>query len=107
VLAHRLSREVGAIDAEKLIDLEVFENWRAYYRVEPWGGERELLARIAALLQMLVWKEHARDTHKADKCVDSLVQSMMPDDWIGQPEAKHSSTDSVEQFESFVSGKFG
>ena len=107
MLAHRLSREVGAIDAEKLIDLEVFENWRAYYRVEPWGGERELLARIAALLQMLVWKEHASDTSKADKCVEALIQSLMPGDWVGQPEARPDAGNSVEQFESFVSGKFG
>jgi hypothetical protein len=56
---------------------------------------------------MLVWKEHASDTNKADKCVEALIQSLMPGDWVGQPEARPDAGNSVEQFESFVSGKFG
>ena len=98
-----------AIDAERLIDLEAFENWRAYYRVEPWGGEKELLARIVAILQMLMWKEYASDVEWADKRVESLVQLLMPGDWVGQPEQANTATaeQSIASFEAFVSKAFG
>lgn len=92
---------------EDVDDVE-FDQWRAYYQIEPWGGEKELLSKCVALLQMLVWAKYSKDTAEADKCVEEIVQSLMPGDWIGQPEIVEQSTeDSLRAFESIVSKAYG
>ena len=86
----------------------VFQQWQAFYKLEPFGGERELLARIAAFLQIIAWKDRDEAGIKSvNKCAQELVQSMMPADWIGQPEKTSDHGDSIQKFEAFVSKAFG
>lgn len=86
------------------MDRDAFEKWYTFYRCEPFGGERELLARITSLLYIIAsgtmkWKDVVESS-------DSLMQSLMPPDWI---EAKPMPTeiDTIKSAESVFERLFG
>lgn len=93
---------------EEVDDID-FAQWYAYYQLEPFGGEQELLARCAAFLQIIAMKDYDEQGVKSvAKYAQSLLQSIMPSDWIGQPESGKSATeDSLQAFEAVVMKAFG
>lgn len=82
----------------------VSENWDAYFAVEPFGGERELLARAVSLLYVLCFT-HAKPEHvMADS--DRIMQQLMPSEWVGQPEPVTADQD-MERIEKHLASKYG
>ena len=86
---------------------EVFEDWRAHYRVEPWGNEEFLLARIASYLSALV-------SAKGEAGNDWFQQlhKFMPPDWYYQPETRkqspqQSTADQLEQVKHLCGDNVG
>lgn len=86
-----------------------FEQWHAFYKLEPWGNEQELLARCAAFLQIIAMKDCDESGVKSMlKYSQSLIEKLMSADWIGQPESSNvDGEDSVKAFEVVVSKAFG
>lgn len=74
--------------------------WKNYYRVEPWGGELELLARILAAVESGLMAE---DQGKLRRALDLLASKWLPASWIGQPEQ----TDGLAAFEATVAAQYG
>lgn len=79
MLAHRVvSRRGLELEPEEWlasIDEEKYRNWEAYYRLEPWGDEQLLLARICNQLSVLV----AAKLGSEESVVK--IQDLMPGDW--------------------------
>lgn len=90
----------------------VFQNWYAAYRCEPFGGETELLARIASLLYIIASK--GSELEKVCKASDAITKTLMPSDWVGNRQ-EHSlagfDADELKQqfkaMESAIAGAFG
>lgn len=104
-LACRLCLKLGIDDPLtwlETVDDEVFATWEAYYRLEPFGDERFLLARIVSLLSMLMATKLSADD--ASKVV-AEVKDLMPSDWVWQPERVE--TNSIEAAESVLARMFG
>lgn len=84
MLAHRVvSRRGLEMEPEEWlasIDEETFRNWEAYYRLEPWGDEQLLLARVVNQLSLLVAAKFGKDD------VVIKVQDLMPGDWAWRKE---------------------
>ena len=99
--------KVGEQDPEQWLEDcpdRVYDQWQAFYRLEPWGGERELLARIVSLLWLIAVENRKSD--EVSKVSEMIVNSLMPGDWIGQPETPDEQG-SVETFESVVAKLWG
>lgn len=79
----RVALACGESDPEQFFEDmpdRVFRFWQSHYKVEPWGGERHLLAKIAHLLSVLVAMQGG------DKDAVLATADLMPPDWIHQPE---------------------
>ncbi len=99
-----MGRTIGIEDPEQWLEdvpQRVFAAWKSHYRVEPFGGERELLAKAVALLYTIAMQHTEFDA--VQKMVDAIVPGLMPSDWIGQPE-QNEQHDSIADFERMVSG---
>lgn len=79
--------------------------------MEPFGGERELLARAVSLLMILAMRD-CKNPDAIMDASDAIMRSMMPGDWIGQgrsqnvdPEKKIR--DGIEGFEAVASKLYG
>lgn len=66
----------------------VWNLWKSYYQIEPWGGELSLFAKILASLKKLVSLKFREEEHivAALKNIDQVSCAYMPGDWIGQEE---------------------
>ncbi len=60
--------------------------WKSYYQIEPWGSEREILAKVLASLKKLVSLKFADEEGivKALENIDAVACNYMPGDWVGQ-----------------------
>ena len=109
VFAHRLGLRLGIDDPEQWLEecpREVFDNWYAAYRVEPFGGERELLARMVSLLYLIACREREPDAIFAAS--DKLMQWLMPSDWVDAKKPERSETpDSIKSAEEILARAFG
>jgi hypothetical protein len=85
----------------------VWEVWKAYYALEPFGGERELAAKAVVLLKRLVATKFDAEsiTKVLDSC-DRLTGTEMPWEWIGQPEPT-AEVDSIASAEQLMAGLYG
>lgn len=85
----------------------VWELWKSYYALEPFGGERELFAKLVVLIkQLLAIKYKPEDAGKILKACDDIAGSEMPWEWIGQPQIV-SGSDTIANFEATVAGLYG
>ena len=109
-LACRLCLRLGIDDPEQWLEDvpdRVWELWKAYYAVEPFGGERELAAKTVVLLKQLVAsKFKAEEIEKALRMCDRLTGTEMPWEWIDQPQPEQE-PDTVANFEATVAGLYG
>ena len=64
----------------------VFDNWLAYYRLEPFGMESELLTKIIGLLFYLC-RRQGGEIEDIDKFASAIARCMMPANWVGQKQA--------------------
>lgn len=84
----------------------MFEVWEAYSRLEPWWGQRELLARMLAVLRCLLAGKYDEDkVAGVMKTVDEMAGNWMPGDWVDQPEPKAEA--SIEEVEAQLAARFG
>lgn len=86
----------------------MFNGWEAFASLEPFGGEREMLARIASLLTILAIQGGSKSGDVLDAS-DSIMRAFMPAEWIGQPkpdEAPDIGTQ-MAQFEKAVAAAYG
>jgi hypothetical protein len=104
-----LGLKLGLEDPEQWLEDcpdRISDNWEAFYRLNPFGGEQEMLARITSLLYVI-----AMQNCKAEavcKASDSLMQALMPSDWVGRKEIPKLSIDQhMQQFEAAVAKAFG
>lgn len=101
--------KLGIEDPEQWLEdcpERVTDLWDAYYQLEPWGGERELLARILATLRCLLAGKYDEDkVAKVMQNVDDMAGNWMPGDWIGQPEPKPEQ--SIQEVEAALAARFG
>lgn len=85
----------------------VWELWKAYYALEPFGGERELAAKVVILLKQLVATEYSAESiEKVLKNCDRMAGTEMPWEWIGQPEPA-TEADTIANFEATMAGLYG
>ena len=70
----------------------VLNNWDAYWQIEPWGSERELLAKCVATLKRLLATKYNEDViERVLDAVDKAAAYYMPWDWIDQPKREQVS----------------
>jgi hypothetical protein len=97
MLAHRvvLRRGLECEPEEWLagIDEATYSKWEAYYRLEPWGDEQFLLARLISLVSLLVASK------AGDKAEDFVIklEDLMPYNWAFRPQRKADDLQTVEQ----------
>lgn len=88
-LACRLCLRLGIDDPEQWLEDcpdRVFEVWDAYAQLEPWWGDREMLAGLLATTRsLLASKYEDRQIEAVLKSVDQITAAYMPGDWVGQP----------------------
>lgn len=82
---------------------EVFDLWYAYYRLEPWGNEAEMMAEVATNTQFAAVLQ-STDAKATMKAIDNAFKSRMPAAWINQPE---TTVDSIEAAEQIFAKAFG
>ena len=85
-----MSRKLGIEDPEQWLEdctERVFSNWYAAYQVEPFGGEQELLARIASLLYLVACKGGVK-LEQVSVASDAIMTCLMPSGWTGKRENK-------------------
>lgn|GEM_PF-3323147 len=102
-----MSQRLGVEDPEQWLEEvpeRVYKNWVAHYRCEPFGGERELLAKVVALLYTIAMQHTEFDA--VQKMVDAIVPGLMPSDWIGQPVQKDESK-SMDEVERQMEARYG
>ena len=100
--------KLGVQDPEQWLEDvpdRVFENWEAYHANEPFGDERELLARMVGLLFFLCMKDGI-DSETVLKSSESITQSLMPAAWVGQPERK-THEQSMAEVEKQMAARYG
>lgn len=101
--------KLGIDDPEQWLEdcpERVYEVWDAYSRLEPWWGERELLARLLAAVRCLLAGNYAEDKVAAVmKNADDIAMVYMPYDYIGQPERKAEA--SIEDVQKQLESRFG
>jgi len=81
-----LSLRLGIEDPEQWLEQcpeRVYENWLAYYRLEPWGMEAELLAKIVGLLMYLCRKQGG-EIEDIEKFANVIARCVMPGNWVDQ-----------------------
>jgi hypothetical protein len=94
-----LSLRLGIEDPEQWLENcpeRVYENWLAYYRLEPFGMEAELLSKIIGLLFYLCRKDGGQ-IEDIDKFCNAIARCMMPGNWVGQQPEKTTQKLSAEQ----------
>ncbi len=110
MLACRLCLRFGVQDPEQWLEDvpdRVWELWKAYYALEPFGGERELAAKSVVIAKrLLATKFQPEAVEGVLKSCDRLAGTEMPWEWIGQPEPEPES-DTIANFESMVAGLYG
>lgn len=85
----------------------VWDLWKAYYSLEPFGGERALMAKMIVILKQLLASKFSADTAtEVIASVERLAGSEMPWEWIDQPEPEPES-DPIAKFEAVVAGMYG
>jgi len=97
MLAHRVVLRRGlAIEPEQwleTVDEQTYRNWESYYRLEPWGDEQYLLARLINLISLLV-------ASKAGERADDYVvpiEDVMPPAWAWRPQKRSEDIATVEE----------
>lgn len=84
----------------------VFEVWEAYSRLEPWWGERELLAKLLAVSRCLLAGKYDEDkVAKVLANADMIAAGYMPGDWVDQPERKPEA--SIEEAQAKLEARLG
>lgn len=73
----------------------MLDNWLAYYRLEPFGLESELLSKIIGLLFYLCRKQGG-EIEDIDKFASAIARCMMPGNWVGQTSATKQEKLTVE-----------
>lgn len=108
MLACRLCLSLGIDDPEQWLEDcpdRVFAVWEAYSQVEPWWGQRELLARIVASLRCLLAGKYESDKVEGVlKNLDTIAAGYMPGDWVDRPEPKPES--SIADVEKQLAARF-
>lgn len=101
--------KLGLEDPEQWLEdcpERVANHWEAFYRLNPFGGEEELLARIASLLYVIAMQNTKAEAVCAAS--DALMQALMPSDWVGRKEATQATIgESMQRFEQTVSKMYG
>lgn len=110
MLACRLCLRFGVQDPEQWLEDvpdRVWELWKAYYALEPFGGERALSAKTVILLKRLLAIKFKPEAVKSvlEGC-DKLTGSEMPWEWIDQPEPEVDN-DPIANFEATIAGLYG
>lgn len=77
----------------------MLDNWLAYYRLEPFGLESELLAKIIGLLFYLCRKQGG-EIEDIDKFASAIARCMMPGNWAGQTKATKQEKITVEDLKA-------
>lgn len=89
----------------------MLDNWLAAYQIEPFGGEQEMLARIASLLYLIACKGGVK-LEQVSVASDAVMNCLMPAGWTGKRENKVDiDTDEVRKgfaaFEKVAEKLFG
>jgi hypothetical protein len=103
-----LSLRLGVEDPEQWLENcpdRIYDNWLAYYRLEPFGGESELLAKIIGLLFYLCRKQGG-EIEDIDKFASAIGRCMMPSNWVGQqPNQSGGKIDAQQLKERFAAAQ--
>lgn len=97
MLAHRIVIKRGlSVEPEQWladVDEQTFRQWEAYYRLEPWGDEQLMLARLINLVSVLLASK------AGDKAEDVIIkmEDLMPYNWAWRREKKVEDIQTVEQ----------
>lgn len=97
MLAHRIVLRRGLeIEPEQWlaeVDETTFRHWEAFYRLEPWGDEQLLLARLVNLVSILLASKAGKDGE------DFIIklEELMPYNWAWRPQRKVDDIQTVEQ----------
>jgi|DEB3_MinimDraft_2_1074329.scaffolds.fasta_scaffold00218_7 hypothetical protein len=97
MLAHRVVLRRGLeIEPEQwlaTVDEKTYRNWESYYRLEPWGDEQYLLARLINLISLLVASK------AGERAEDYVIQleDIMPPSWAWRPQKRTEDIAAVEQ----------
>lgn len=77
----------------------MFDNWLAYYRLEPFGLESELLAKIIGLLFYLC-RRQGGEIEDIEKFASAIARCMMPANWVGQKQAASQEKVTTEELKA-------
>lgn len=89
------------------VDDDLWSLWKSYYSLEPWGNENQLLASIAASLQVIAAKGTDEDGAAAtQKVIEKLTALGVDPLWIGRSEIDWDSSeeDSIKAFQARMEG---
>lgn len=84
---------------------ELYDEWRAAYRLRPFGDEQEFLARILSVLILIAKRD--MDIETVMSASNAIMQSLMTSEWVGAQESSQAKSSSVQSFEQTVSRMFG
>ncbi len=68
----------------------MYRNWYAAYQCEPFGGETELLARIASLLYLIA--SRGSEMEAVCRASDAILKTLMPSDWVAAGTSSNGTT---------------
>ena len=106
-----MGEKLGIEDPEQWLEDcpdRVYERWVAAYRLNPFGDEQFMQARICALLFMLVQRDYKEATWEA---MVRITKLFMPPDWIGNQSErvpiKAVDVEALRAAEKVFAAKFG
>lgn len=67
----------------------VYDNWYAYYQIEPFGGETALLTRLVTLLFISCMRQGIK-LEELNSISDDFMKMLMPSDWYVEDSAEKS-----------------
>jgi hypothetical protein len=104
-----LGERLGIEDPEQWLEDcpdRVYDRWVAAYRLNPFGDEQLLLARLCSLMFLMVREKYGDETCDA---MNSLTKLFMPSDWIGSLSSKQSlkiDLDSIKRSQDIAAARF-
>jgi len=93
-----LGLKLGIEDPEQWLEDcpdRVFDNWYAFYQLEPFGGETALLTRLVAMLFISCMRQGVK-LEELNSISDDFMKMLMPSDWYVEDDKPELDVDAIK-----------